>query len=146
MEIYYIDKYDTYNNGYNRTIGGEGVSTLQLNPTEVLEKYKQLGSMKKVAEYFHCSSSTIWIILNNHAPRELIEYNKQRSAVTKGKNTVEVKIIELDLSFKSMVECGQWLLDNGYSKARDAEVVRKGIGRQLRGERPTYCGFHFEKV
>ena len=45
-----------------------------------------------------------------------------------------------------MVECGQWLLDNGYSKARDAEVVRKGIGRQLRGERPTYYGFHFEKV
>ena len=87
MEIYYIDKYDTYNNGYNRTIGGEGVSTLQLNPTEVLEKYKQLGNMKKVAEYFHCSSSTIWIILNNHAPRELIEYNKQRSAVTKREKT-----------------------------------------------------------
>lgn len=120
MEIYYIDKYNTYNNGYNRTLGGSGVSTLALDPDKVLKVYKQLGNMQKVAEHFSCSSSTIWIILNNYAPRELIAANKQRGSCVKGKNTQPVRIIELDLSFDSMLQCGEWLLENQYTKARDA--------------------------
>ena len=56
-EKYYIEYFDSYKNGYNMTIGGDGV--IKYDYKEIANKYLELGCEKYVAEYFNCSPSVV---------------------------------------------------------------------------------------
>ena len=56
-EIYYIQYFDSYKNGYNMTVGGEGRN--KYNYREIVEKYLELGSEKNTASFFQCSLSVV---------------------------------------------------------------------------------------
>lgn len=56
-EKYYIEYFDSYKNGYNMTIGGDGV--IKYDYKEIADKYLELGCEKYVAEYFNCSPSVV---------------------------------------------------------------------------------------
>lgn len=61
-EMDYIMEYDSYENGYNETLGGEGHSTLFDFKTSVLiyqigQRYAEIQHM--LARYYHCDKSTI---------------------------------------------------------------------------------------
>lgn len=49
LEIYYIGLYDSYNNGYNSTIGGDGVVGLKLTE-EQIEKVRKANLGKKLSK------------------------------------------------------------------------------------------------
>lgn len=147
-ERYYIQLYDSYNNGYNLTLGGQdGIgSKINIDVDAAYEIYLKEGSIKRAAAIVGCSDKT----LSNYFK----EYNKNTNVFTeqtrnqnlkKGwdKSKKRVRIIELDKSFESLTECGQWLIDNGYSKA-SVEHARKGISRVLREERQSYLKIHYE--
>ena len=81
-EMYWIAYYDTYRNGYNATLGGDGIATLDLNEedvierkeqfnikmkdTDVLDRYQETRSIRKVAEFFCVDSKTIKRILQKY--------------------------------------------------------------------------------
>lgn len=52
-EIYWINYFDSYNSGYNMTIGGDGRT--KYNYKEIADKYLELQSEKETAQYFNCS-------------------------------------------------------------------------------------------
>ena len=52
QESYWIQKLNTFHNGYNMTYGGDGKRLY--NYKELAEAYKKYGSVKKVAEIFKC--------------------------------------------------------------------------------------------
>lgn len=56
-EIYWIDKLDTYHNGYNATYGGDG--KILYNYKEITDKYLELQSVKETAKYFSCDINTV---------------------------------------------------------------------------------------
>lgn len=64
-EIFYIAKYNTFQEGYNLTIGGEGNHTLLLDNKydEIKELYLSGFSSNKVASLFNVDKSTIVKIL-----------------------------------------------------------------------------------
>lgn len=69
-EMYWIAYYDTYRNGYNATLGGDGIATLNLNEEEVIERYKVLKSMRAVAREYEVDEKTIRNIINKHHIRK----------------------------------------------------------------------------
>lgn len=74
-EIYYISLYNSYNNGYNLTIGGrEGTSELKLKDkqTEIVELYKEGFPLRVLAREYSVDKFTIKHILeiNNIALRK----------------------------------------------------------------------------
>ena len=149
QERYYISKYDSFNNGYNLTSGGQaGSTTLGLNDNEVIEKYKELKYINQVANFYKCSEKTISNILHNNNiaiyTHPTLENLQKGHKFQEGERAKSVKILELNLIFPSLKECSQWLIDNGYSKAKSMEMARKSLSRALNGERETYCGLHFE--
>ena len=68
--MYWIAYYDTYRNGYNATLGGDGIATLDLNEEDVIERYKMLKSMRAVAREYEVDEKTIRNIINKHHIRK----------------------------------------------------------------------------
>ena len=64
-EIYYIAKYDTFNNGYNLTIGGDGNRRLLLDDSynEIKELYLSGFSSNKIATLYKVDKASIVKIL-----------------------------------------------------------------------------------
>lgn len=151
LEIFYINKYDSYNSGYNLTLGGQGTSVLNLDVNEVLKKYQELRQVKATANYFRCSEPVISKILHDNDVK-IIRLGRVENILGKGvlfksgDGVKPVRIIELNKDFNSMKDCAQWLIDNHYSKAGSMEMARKSLSRCLTGERKTYCKLHFEYI
>ena len=66
-EIYYIAKYDTFKNGYNSTIGGDGVRTLILDDKydEIKRLYLSGFSSNKIATLYNVDKASIVKILKS---------------------------------------------------------------------------------
>ena len=142
LEKFYIQKYNSYYNGYNLTMGGQDTTTsLQLNKNEVIEKYLELKNVKQTADFFHCCEKTISNLLHQNNI-EIKRYNVEN--LNTRINCKKIKIIELDKDFDSITDCGIWLIEHGYSNASSKEIAYKGVSRVLRGERKSQCGLHFE--
>ena len=52
-EQYWIDKYNTYQNGYNATLGGDG--KIYLNYNKIIQTYQEVQNIAKVADIIGCS-------------------------------------------------------------------------------------------
>lgn len=57
------------------------------------------------------------------------------------------RIVELDLTFPTIMETSQYLIKHGYTD-RDPHTIQTKISQILNGYRKqrTLCGFHFEDV
>lgn len=133
-EIYWIAYYDTYNNGYNATKGGDNadslVSWIKNNPESA--KKNALNGLKYAQRY-------------NEKYRE--EHLKQLASVQeKGAAVVRKKIrcIELNLIFNSIAEAERWSLteENPSRKL----IHHQHISKVCKGQRHAAGGFHWEYI
>lgn len=151
LEIFYIKKYNSYYNGYNLTIGGDGKSTLDLDEQEVIDKYKELKYVTDTAKFFNCCSETISNILHkNNIKIELLPKfnikNVPRSSKSDLANAKQICIVELNKTFPSLIECGRWLIENNYCNTKKPDLAQRSISRVLNGDRKTYCKFHYKYI
>lgn len=75
-----INKYDSYNNGYNETLGGEGHSTLFDFETMVLiyqigKRYS--GVKHRLAEYYNCDRTSITAVFRKQY-LDIITYDEEK--------------------------------------------------------------------
>ena len=75
-EVFYIKQFDSFNFGYNSTLGGEGVTKFDISVEQILAKYIELKSFEKVANCFGCCRTTIW--------RKLVGTNYKSATTKKG--------------------------------------------------------------
>lgn len=67
-EIYYIKKYDSFENGYNSTKGGDGrVINKKYDEDTIIDLYKKGNSMTTIAKKYNVSTSTISRVLKKNA-------------------------------------------------------------------------------
>lgn len=62
-EKYWINYYDSYNNGYNSTLGGDGVHLIDYN--KIYEKWQEGKSRKEISDEFDITGPVVSKILNN---------------------------------------------------------------------------------
>ena len=66
LEMYYIKKHDTFKNGYNMTIGGEGVYVIDIDDREeIVYQVKNGCSPALLSKIYNCSISDIWKCVND---------------------------------------------------------------------------------
>ena len=133
-EKYWIKFYDTYHNGYNATLGGDGTTYFDYSDEEVLQKYQELKNVQKTADFFHCDKQTISLRLKNNGiiiPLSGNIYSEQRNWITKkvGQYTLKGEFVQ---DFPSMKQAAEWLIKNNYSKGQMKHIV-SNISKTIRG-------------
>lgn len=140
LEMQYISEYNCTNPdiGYNLTIGGDNSwSYLGLDEKDVISKYNELKSIKRVAKYFVCSTATISDILHkNNIKLFKPTGNVDNLKISWGKGSPhkKVKLVELDLEFDSIKSCAEWLISHNYCSVKVPKYVCKSLCRILKGK------------
>lgn len=129
-EIYWIDKLNTYHDGYNATKGGDG--KVLYNYKEIAKKYKELKTIRATAEFFSCDIETV---------RKACVENKVKiiSAQEHSKNNNSKRIIMLpdNIIFNSVKEAAFYLQKNCFTKQKDITGITSHIRKSANGQRKS---------
>lgn len=129
-EIKYINMFNSFNEGYNTTMGGEGTRTIDIPDKEIIEHYLISKSVRHTAKHFNISQDSTSLILHNNKI-EIFKPNSKR-----------IKIIELDLEFETITDCEKYLFDNNYTTSTARNSIAINIKRSIKRE-GKYLGFTF---
>ena len=133
-EIYWIKYYNSVENGYNISYGGqthrENYYELE-NPQEIIDYYYQCHDQKLTCKHFNITEYKFrQLLTKNNLPTDKTKY---------GKHTKEpVKIVELDKTFDSGVECAQFFIDNNICQSKKIECVRARLSYALKNNKKIY--------
>ena len=121
-EKLFIEKLDTYNNGYNATKGGDG--SILFDYKQIIDLYKEGKSMVEVASIVHCCVDTVSKIVHM--------YNLPINKIIVGSCQQPKVVIQLDKDteeeiriFNSVADAGRWLAEQGYAKKYSGGVRQK---------------------
>ena len=103
-EIEYIQKYDSYRNGYNSTLGGEGSKTITKDTSDnIINMYYDYIPISKIALYIGVHVQTVRRILKNNTDYE--------PHVDNGKRVVMYnKDFEPECTFNSILEASEYII------------------------------------
>lgn len=138
-EIYWIGYYDTYNNGYNATLGGDGKILYDYNDFAAL--YEQGYTIKQIGELYNCDTEHIGYILKQ------MGYNTKANAMKVWSKKVcaydkQDKFIQ---EFDSMDSAARWVINQNLTQAK-VDSVRTNIGRVANGQRKTAYNYKWKYV
>ena len=117
-EIYWIGKLDTYQNGYNATLGGD--SKKYYDYKKIADKYLELKSQKETAEYFNCCIETV-----RYACRENgVQILPAQEIVAKkmGKPVCAIDENGNTMFFSNMSEAGRQMIKLNKTKAKPKNI------------------------
>lgn len=136
-EQYYIDLYDSYNNGYNATVGGDG--KILYNYNEIVEKYNELKNITKVAKELKCDVQTVRNVLYNIglSKKEIKENSVTESKRKVSQLTLDGQVIN---TFNSVQSACEWLVNNNII-ARVAGGTRGHVAEVASGKRKSAYGY-----
>lgn len=139
-EIYWIGKLDTYKNGYNATLGGDGTSSYDYK--EIAQKYLELQNQKKTADYFHCDIHTVRVA----CMQENIPIVKSGMVTKKiyGKKVYmrDLKTKDILKVFDDQSDAGRWLVQQNVTQAQ-IKHISNSIGKVAKGERKSAYGYYW---
>ena len=138
-EKYWIEFYDSYFNGYNSTLGGRTTQLYNWDVDDIIEKYYELKSARKVAKEIGCDHSTIDRILNENGVKRFSPAQQQSKPV---------RFISDDgkkFEFQTTTEAANWLIENKYTRMTNPKIVRQEICDRIRKNK-KYLGLFVEYI
>lgn len=156
LEVYYIDKYNSYHDGYNSTLGGHSNRGYKMSQ-EFREKCKNRVFSKETRNKMSISASnrvvseqTKWKLREAAIKRNFSQYrdiyrDKCNAAI---KKSLAKSILQLDINnnlinqFDSIRDAAQYILDNISQKSSRAGL-EKGLIRHCKNKskKNQYYGF-----
>lgn len=136
-EIYWIKQYNSYHNGYNATLGGDGKT--YIDHQKIIELYLKYGLQTKVAEIMQISVDTVHNVLAQNNIK-LLTLQEVQTALT-GK---QVEMYDKDgkflNSFQTLKDAGRYLIENKKTKCK-LSTASTHISEVCRGKRKTMAGY-----
>lgn len=147
-EIEYIEKFNSYYNGYNRTLGGQNGSGGRINPENAFI-YDREGEILRVFFETYSSEGTIEYLGYLSKADLRIILKKNGIKVKEVKDTHYWKPIycpELDEMFKTVEHAVEVLLKLDLTGTKDKTSIRMGLYRVLTGKTQKYSNLTFKYV
>ena len=141
-EIYWINKLNTYSNGYNATKGGDGKSYLDYDL--IVNLYKQYQNIQTVAKELNvCPDSVRKILKERNIPI------KSSADVMKDKFGKPVNMYDKNgkfiQSFNTTSDAARFLIDNKYSNCK-LSTIRYHISEVCSGKRKSAANFKWSFI
>lgn len=139
-EVYWINYYNSYREGYNATIGGDGKPIYDYSQIE--SSLKEGKTTIKICEEIGCSKD----IVRKVSKQSNIPINKPINNLQKEMIKSQIAVNQYDKqnnfiqSFISYAEAARWLESNGYVQG-NLNGVRTKIGEVCRGTRKSAYKF-----
>ena len=141
-EVYWIEFYNSFRDGYNATLGGDGKHYLDYDL--VVATYKELKNASEVAKKLQISEDSVIKILRSRK-----EYIYSSPEVMKMKYGKSVNMYDLKgnylRNFISIKEAGQYLIDNNLTGCK-LSTISTHISEVCRGKRKTAAKFIWKIV
>lgn len=138
-ESYWIKQLDTFHNGYNATLGGDGA---QLYDYDLfIKEYNQGLTIEEISCIYQCDVGTI---------RKILVKNNIDTKLNANMRNIHIPVIQLDLnnnilqSFISSHEAARWIQNNNFTKDKSFKSVGARILQAARGKRKTAYGFKWK--
>lgn len=143
-EQYWIGRYNTFENGYNATSGGDGKIYKLASKEEVkqvIDKYNSGETCQDIANDLGVDPKTVSRVLKDN--NIVIGHEKVRNKYLNSFGLILTNDNE-ELEFSSKEECMNYL----YSLNPDVKLksISSSINRVLNGSRKTYLGYYITKV
>ena len=136
-EIYWIEYYGTFQNGYNATFGGDG--KWYINHDLVVETYKQTKSMVDTANLLGICIDSVDNIL-----RERNETKRSSSEINIEKYAKQINMFELNdnyvKTFVSSYDAARYLIKNSLTNCK-LTTMHTHITEVCKGKRKSASGF-----
>ena len=144
-EQYWIKEYDSYSNGYNATLGGDG--KFLFDYSQILQLIREQKTYKEICEIIGCSEDTVRAVSNIYSIKVKHEENTVMQKMKASKKTVEQYTLKNEYiqTFESTNDAAKWLIENNYTKM-NAKSIRSKISEVARGIRKTTCGFMWKYI
>ena len=141
-EIYWINKLNTYSNGYNATKGGDGKSYLDYDL--IVNLYKQYQNIQTVAKELNiCPNSVKRVLKERNIPI------KSSADVMKDKFGKPVNMYDKNgkfiQSFNTTSDAARFLIDNKYSNCK-LSTIRYHISEVCSGKRKSAANFKWSFI
>lgn len=133
-EINYIQKFNTYHNGYNETLGGDGASYLELPEQEVCQFYLSIKNLKATSKKYNCDPSTIKKILYKYNISLFDSSTVMQASASQAVAQIDPITNKIIKIFPSVAE------------AEKATGNSKHIGSVCKGKRKTAKGFKWKYI
>lgn len=137
-EMFWIKHFNTFDGGYNETLGGDGSKLYDIDENLIIDLYKKNKTIKSVVKLTKYPKEAVVSVLkkNNIHIFKASEHQKQ-----KGNHIIVYSLNkELLTSFNSRFEVGEWLILNGISNAKNPLSAGYRIVRNLRNDIHICCG------
>lgn len=135
-EKYWIQYFDSYKNGYNATLGGEGYQRYSIE--ELKEYYfKNNSSFRRTAKHFKCSPVTVYRLFKGHN----INVNNNKG----GRPSIGYdKIIQLDKQTNEILNIFDSLKDVG--EFLGSQSRKTHVSDCIKGKRKSAYGYKWEGI
>ena len=135
-EKYWIAYYNSYENGYNSTLGGRDIELYKWDYEQIKKLYDEYRSARKVAKIIGCDHSTIDNIINKmNWPRYSVSSQRLHRIVLTKEDTEYI--------FSSLEEAANWLIENKITKSTSVRNVRQQLSNS-KAKSKKYYGFQIE--
>lgn len=141
-EIYWIEYYGTFKNGYNATFGGDG--KWYIDHDLVVETYKQTQNMTATANLLGIHPDSVDKIL-----REKNESKRSTAEINTDKYAKQINMFDLNnnyfRTFVSAYDAGRYLIQNGLTNCK-LTTIKTHIVEVCKGKRKSAAGFKWSYV
>lgn len=134
----FIHFFNSFSEGYNNTLGGEGRRTITVTDLDIIAHYVTSNNLTNTAAHFNISRSSVkdCLIRNNIQLNKVISRPQMRKRIICISNGIE---------FESLTSCAQYLIDNGICNSK-LKSVMSSLGKACNGNRNTYKGLIFKYI
>lgn len=138
-EQYWIKQLNTFHNGYNATLGGEGTQLYDYDM--FIKEYNEGLTIEEISFIHQCDVGTI---------RKILVKNNIDTKANANKKNVCIPVVQLDLNnnilqdFISSHEAARWIQNNHFTTDKSFKSVGSRILQVANGKRKTAYGFKWK--
>lgn len=139
-EMYWISQKDTYHNGYNATMGGDGKK--YLDHDLIIAKYKELENIRQTSFALNVSVDYISKILkkNNIPIKPIQEVMTEISGKSVNMYSLDGQLLE---TFDSINAAARYMVENSLTKCKHT-TIKQHITEVCLGKRKTAAKFKWQ--